>query len=86
MNLQSFLLNEDVTEVVIPAFEGEMGILKDHIDTNGHKDEQDMVLKMDIEGHEIEVFESLTNFYKEFQNHLPKKIIFETHFNVYKKN
>ena len=22
---QSFLLNEDVTEVVIPAFEGEMG-------------------------------------------------------------
>ena len=28
---QSFLLNEDVTEVVIPAFEGEMGILKDHI-------------------------------------------------------
>ena len=28
---QSFLLNEDVTEVIIPAFEGEMGILKDHI-------------------------------------------------------
>ena len=28
---QSFLLKEDVTEVVIPAFEGEMGILKDHI-------------------------------------------------------
>ena len=27
----SFLLKEDVTEVVIPAFEGEMGILKDHI-------------------------------------------------------
>ena len=44
------------------------------------------LVRMDIEGHEIEVFESLTNFYKEFQNHLPKKIIFETHFNVYKKN
>ena len=28
---QSFLLKKDVTEVVIPAFEGEMGILKDHI-------------------------------------------------------
>ena len=28
---QSFLIQEDVTEVVVPAFEGEMGILKDHI-------------------------------------------------------
>ena len=28
---QSFLTKEDVTEVVLPAFEGEMGILKDHI-------------------------------------------------------
>ena len=28
---KSFLSREDVTEVVIPAFEGEMGILKDHI-------------------------------------------------------
>ena len=28
---QSFLLKEDAKEVVIPAFEGEMGILKDHI-------------------------------------------------------
>ena len=28
---QSFLSKEDVTEVVIPAFEGEMGILRDHI-------------------------------------------------------
>ena len=28
---KSFLLKEDVTEVVLPAFEGEMGILKDHI-------------------------------------------------------
>ena len=27
----SFLSKEDVTEVVLPAFEGEMGILKDHI-------------------------------------------------------
>ena len=28
---KSFLLKEDVIEVVVPAFEGEMGILKDHI-------------------------------------------------------
>ena len=28
---KSFLSKEDVTEVVIPAIEGEMGILKDHI-------------------------------------------------------
>ena len=28
---KSFLSKNDVSEVVIPAFEGEMGILKDHI-------------------------------------------------------
>ena len=28
---KSFLLKEDVTQVVVPAFEGEMAILKDHI-------------------------------------------------------
>ena len=28
---KSFLSKEDVTEVVVPAFEGEMGILKDHV-------------------------------------------------------
>ena len=28
---KSFLLKDDVSEVVVPAFEGEMGILKDHI-------------------------------------------------------
>ena len=28
---KSFFKKDDVTEVVIPAFEGEMGILKDHI-------------------------------------------------------
>ena len=28
---KSFLSKEDVFEVVVPAFEGEMGILKDHI-------------------------------------------------------
>tara|TARA_B100001093_G_scaffold28475_1_gene24965 strand:+ start:96 stop:488 length:393 start_codon:yes stop_codon:yes gene_type:complete len=28
---KSFLIKEDVSEVVLPAFEGEMGILKDHI-------------------------------------------------------
>ena len=27
----SFLKKDDVTEVVVPAFEGEIGILKDHI-------------------------------------------------------
>jgi len=28
---KSFLVQEDISEVVVPAFEGEMGILKDHI-------------------------------------------------------
>ena len=28
---KSFLSKDDVTEVVLPAFEGEIGILKDHI-------------------------------------------------------
>jgi len=28
---KSFLVKEDVYEVIVPAFEGEMGILKDHI-------------------------------------------------------
>ena len=28
---KSFLSREDVKEVILPAFEGEMGILKDHI-------------------------------------------------------
>ena len=28
---QSFLVKEDALEVVVPAFEGEIGILKDHI-------------------------------------------------------
>ena len=28
---KSFLVKEDVSEVVVPAVEGEMGILKDHI-------------------------------------------------------
>ena len=30
---KSFLVKEDVSEVVVPAFEGEMGILKNHIPT-----------------------------------------------------
>ena len=30
-NTEKSFLSKDVTEVVIPAFEGEMGILKDHI-------------------------------------------------------
>ena len=28
---KSFLVKEDASEVIVPAFEGEMGILKDHI-------------------------------------------------------
>ena len=28
---KSFLVKDDATEVVVPAYEGEMGILKDHI-------------------------------------------------------
>ena len=40
---------------------------------------------MDIEGHEIEVFESLIKFSTNYKNYLPKKIIFETHFPIYKK-
>ena len=28
---KSFLLKDGVSEVVVPAFEGDMGILKDHI-------------------------------------------------------
>ena len=28
---KSFLSRNDVSEVVVPAFEGDMGILKDHI-------------------------------------------------------
>ena len=28
---KSFLVKDDVSEVVVPGFEGEMGILKDHI-------------------------------------------------------
>ena len=28
---KSFLVKDDVSDVVVPAFEGEMGILKDHI-------------------------------------------------------
>jgi len=28
---KSFLVKEDVSEIIVPAFEGEMGILKDHI-------------------------------------------------------
>ena len=28
---KSFLVKEDVSEVVVPAYEGEIGILKDHI-------------------------------------------------------
>ena len=41
------------------------------------------LIRMDIEGHEIEVFESLINFSYKYKYHLPKKIIFEAHFPIY---
>ena len=43
------------------------------------------LVRMDIEGHEIEVFDSLIKFSEGFRDHLPRKIIFETHFPIYKK-
>lgn len=43
------------------------------------------LIRMDIEGHEIEVFDSLIKFSREYKDHLPYKIIFETHFPIYKK-
>ncbi len=42
------------------------------------------LIRMDIEGHEIEVFDSLINFSSNFKNLLPRKILFETHFPIYK--
>ncbi len=42
------------------------------------------LIRMDIEGHEIEVFDSLINFSSKFKNLLPRKILFETHFPIYK--
>ena len=43
------------------------------------------LVRMDIEGHEIEVFDSLIKFSEGFRDHLPRKIIFEAHFPIYKK-
>lgn len=44
------------------------------------------LVRMDIEGHELEVFDSLVKHFYKMPNHMPKKIIFETHLAVYKEN
>ena len=48
------------------------------------KDRIDLV-RMDIEGHELEVFDSLTKYFEKYPNNMPKKIIFETHLAVYRE-
>ena len=42
------------------------------------------LIRMDLEGHEIEVFDSLINFSSKFKNLIPRKVLFETHFPIYK--
>jgi FkbM family methyltransferase len=76
-NLNAFALDEnDSKSITVPLFDfGEYLENKEHID----------LVRMDIEGHEIEVFESLIRYHKKSPNHIPKKIIFETHLRVYKK-
>jgi len=76
-NLNSFDLEEDHSDVItVPLFDfGEYIRNKERID----------LVRMDIEGHEIEVFESLIRYHAEFQNKIPRKIIFETHLKIYKK-
>jgi len=77
-NLNSFALDEKNSEsITVPLF--------DFGDYLKNKDRIDLV-RMDIEGHETEVFQSLYNFYQKEPNKLPKKIIFETHLRVYKKS
>lgn len=76
-NLSSFNLNKkeiNSNSIMVQTYDlGEYLKNKRRID----------LIRMDIEGHEIEVFESLINFSNNFKNHLPKKIIFETHFPIY---
>jgi FkbM family methyltransferase len=76
-NLNSFALEEnDSRSITVPLFDfGEYLKDKDRID----------LVRMDIEGHEIEVFESLIRYHAEFPKDIPRKIIFETHLRVYKK-
>jgi FkbM family methyltransferase len=40
-------------------------------------------VRMDIEGHELEVFQSIIRMSKKLKNKLPKNIIFETHTHLY---
>lgn len=77
-NLNSFALEEASSHsITVPLFDfGEYLKDKDRID----------LVRMDIEGHEIEVFESLIRYHEEFPNDIPRKIIFETHLRVYKKH
>jgi FkbM family methyltransferase len=44
------------------------------------------LIRMDIEGHEVEVFDSLVELVKEGYENLPKKIVFETHRPKYTKD
>lgn len=44
------------------------------------------LMRMDIEGHEVEVFEGLVRLGAENKEVLPRKIIFETHFTKYDKS
>lgn len=77
-NLNSFALDEENSEsITVPLF--------DFGDYLKNRDRIDLV-RMDIEGHEIEVFQSLCDFYRKSPNMMPKKIIFETHLRVYKKS
>lgn len=77
-NLSSFELNKNnknYNSIMVQTYDlGEYLKNKKRID----------LIRMDIEGHEIEVFESLINFAYKYKYHLPKKIIFETHFPVYR--
>ncbi len=77
-NLNAFALEEKNSSAINVS-------LYDFGDYLKNKDRIDLV-RMDIEGHEIEVFESLYNFWQKKPNMIPKKIIFETHLKVYKKS
>ena len=58
---KSFLVKEDVSEVVVPAFEGEMGILKDHISPSKAgttTSETSSLTKKDFSGFTISILNS----------------------------
>ena len=45
---KSFLSKDDVVEVVVPAFEGEMGILKNHISIISFESEESATLSITL--------------------------------------